>query len=209
MIRAVILLALPALAAGLGCQAKPRPIDPFAPAAPAGLAVIAGEYARVVARLHARPEERWHHNWHGNIWPNTVGGRHRGLCYEWQEEVWTGVAPTIKRLRWDAVGLAANAGHWTEHHVVVVFDPTRIGRDELIPPLPPGIDPSRGLPQGEGWGRRPPDSMTRPAWVLDPWHTGKPHVYTLDEWLVRGTADWYSLDLEELPNPPDPSLATP
>jgi hypothetical protein len=205
MSRLAALLGVISCVLAFGCQSKPYPTDPFDRGTPAALRTIVRAYEQAVAEIHARPDETWHHNWHGNIWPNTVGGRHRGLCYEWQEEVWKSVGPVVQRVGWEGVGLAANVDRWTEHHVIVVFDPSRIGRDELIPPLPPGVDPSDGLPQGEGWGRRPPNAMTRPAWVLDPWHTGEPLVYTLDEWLIRGTADWYSVALEELPAPVPPA----
>jgi hypothetical protein len=102
-------------------------------------------------------------------------------------------------VKWQGVGLAANTDEYTEHHVVVVFDPRRLSQDELIPTLPPGLDTSEGVPQGEAWGKKPPNALATPAWVLDPWHTGTPEIYTLDEWLIRGSAEWFSLTLEPLP----------
>ena len=185
----------------LGCHSKPVPIDALALSSPPALRTITRHYIAIVDSINARPDETWHHNWHGNIFPNTLGGSHKGLCYEWQAEVWNAIQPTLAKIKWQGVGLAANTNRWTEHHVVVVYDPTRISREELIPILPPGLDTSEGLPQGEAWGRRSPNALIRPAWVLDPWHTGTPEVYTLDEWLIRGTADWFSVELEDLPVP--------
>jgi hypothetical protein len=183
----------------LGCSAKPTPIPPADLTREPALRTIARDYTRIVRDLHDRDHETWHHDWTGNIFPNTLGGRHKGLCFEWQAEVWRGIEPTLDLVKWQGVGLAANADRWTEHHVVVVFDPARLSKDELIPPLPPGLDLSEGVPQGEAWGKRPPDALSRPAWVLDPWHTGTPEIYTLDEWLIRGTAEWFTLTLEPLP----------
>lgn len=165
----LLVLALP------GCHSGPTPVG-FLP--DPGLRVIAARYRAVVDGLHARPDETWHHNWTGNILPNTVGGGHKGLCFEWQEEVWKGVQPALRQTGWRGVGLQANVGRWTEHHVVVVYDPARTGREKLL-----------GDP-------------TPIAWVLDPWHTGRAEVYTLTDWRRTGTAQWYSLELEELPEVP-------
>lgn len=163
-----------------GCSRGPTPtrtdIDP-------DLAKIAAVYAATVEGLHRRRGETWYHGWHGNILPNTLGETfgQKGLCYQWQEEVWRGVQPALKETGWRGVGIAANVGHWTEHHVVAVYDPVRIGREEIL---------TRASP--------------RPVWVLDPWHTGRAEVYTLEEWLVRGTAEWYSVVIEALETPAKP-----
>jgi hypothetical protein len=157
-----------------GCHELPRPVGVLPDPA---LRTIAAGYRATVRDLHDRPGETWHHDWTGNILPNTLGALgsgDRGLCYEWQAEVWKGIQPALAATGWRGVGIAANVGHWTEHHVVVVYDPRRTAREGLL---------------------RPPTPI---AWVLDPWHTGEADVYTLRDWLRTGTAEWYSVELEDL-----------
>jgi hypothetical protein len=49
----------------------------------------------------------------------------------------------------------------SEHHAVVVWDPRRVRREELLPDGAPG----------------------RPAYVLDAWQRGEPDLYRLEAWL--------------------------
>lgn len=179
-----------------GCHTKPTPVDRAVVTAEPAISSIVYRYERVVDDLSNSDTESWHHNWTGNIVPNTLGGRHKGLCFEWQERVWAEIAPTVKRVGWKGVGLAANRDHWTEHHVIVVYDPARIHAGELLsPPLAAG--------ENDDWAPKPGPKAARldpkaPAWVLDPWHTGTPAVYTLKEWLTHGTAEWFEVTLEGL-----------
>lgn len=181
MTRLALIAPLAAIALA-GCHTKPTPTSPDIDP---DLRRIASAYAKTVASLHARPGETWRHDWHGNIWPNVLGDTfgQKGLCYQWQEEVWLGIQPALRATGWQGVGIAANTGHWTEHHVVAVFDPARLSASDLLHRAPP-----------------------RPAWVLDPWHTGRAEVYTLDEWLTNGAAEWYSVALEAMPTPPPSPL---
>jgi len=192
--------SLAALAAG--CAAKPEPYDALRSPNPA-LRRITADYTTLVERIHDRPGEIWHHNWTGNILPNTLGDRfgQKGLCHQWQEEVWLGIQPSLARERWAGVGIAANVGEYTEHHAVIIYNPEIIAREELLQRSNPQAGPRSGPPHTP----KPPPRFPTPAWVLDPWHTGTPAVYSLDEWLVRGTAEWFSVELEILPPPPNPA----
>jgi|CXWL01.1.fsa_nt_gi hypothetical protein len=158
-----------------GCTNGVRAIEP---SEPPQLVEIAQVYARVVRDTRADPVHTWHHDWTGNIITNFIGGSHRGLCYEWQDHVWHGVYDTIRRQGWQGVGLVVEPGKSGEHHAIVVYDSRVIAREELLHRTPP-----------------------REAWVLDPWETGRPLVYTLDDWLAPRRARNRLIDLELLPAP--------
>lgn len=178
-----------------GCYTKPTPMDRSIVTTEPTIASIVFRYERIISDLRNSDIEAWHHNWTGNIIPNTLGGRHKGLCFEWQERVWAEITPTLKRVGWKGVGLAANRDHWTEHHVIVVYDPARVRASELL--LPPLAANSDGwIPKAGAKAAR--EDPKAPAWVLDPWHTGTPAVYSLPEWLTHGTAEWFDVSLEGL-----------
>ena len=174
-----------------GCHTKPEPVERGAVVRRPGIGPIVLRYEMVVQDLRKSPTESWHHDWTGNIIPNAIGGRHKGLCFEWQERVWAGIAETVRRAGWVGVGLAANRDHWTEHHVVVVFDPSRTSASDLLAKPTEAGDL-------ENWKPRPGASTHGSAWILDPWHTGTPMVYTMQEWLTHGTAEWFAVELEGL-----------
>jgi|GEM_PF-1429332 len=189
--RAIVTATVVAATVLAGCHTKPTAVDRGTVIERPGIGIIVLRYEKVVEDLHASPTETWHHDWTGNIVPNTLGGRHKGLCFEWQERVWAGIADTVRRSGWRGVGLAANRNHWTEHHVVVVFDPTRTSAHDLL------ADPKAAGTLDE-WTPKTSPSTRGAAWVLDPWHTGMPMVYTMDEWLTHGTAEWFTVELEGL-----------
>lgn len=187
--RSLIAGAIVFAASMAGCHTKPQPVERRVLLHWPGIGAIALRYEKVIEDLRNSASETWHHDWTGNIVPNMLGGRHKGLCFEWQERVWAGIAETVRRVGWRGVGLAANRDHWTEHHVVVVYDPSRTSvHDLLVKPTAAG--------DLDDWTPKPGPTTRGAAWVLDPWHTGTPMVYTMDEWLTHGTAEWFTVELE-------------
>jgi len=149
----VLAIAVASLA---GCAGAP--IDPARIDDPA-LARIQAEFERIVAEAHADPDVEWTYGWAGNSAAKAAGdGSVRGLCYEWEELIHPRILPVCKDVGWEASGITLNFGWFSEHHSVVVWDPARVARDELLDT---------------------PDS----AWVLDAWQRAQADVYRLSDWL--------------------------
>ncbi|MCE2965965.1 MAG: hypothetical protein ACK5WB_02145 [Phycisphaerales bacterium] len=127
------------------------------------MAAVMDAYERVVADANASTSPRWHAGLTGNLSTNLFPTGNLGLCYHWQSIVFDTVAPVARSRGLQVTGIAHDRSTFAEHHAVVVFDPARISRDEL---LPPRTVPTRGV-----------------AFVLDAWRTGTPAVYDLDHWL--------------------------
>lgn len=142
------------------------------------LSQIQKDFDEVVAEIHARPDEKWYADWYGNVFANTKN-KGRGLCWHWQEAVWSGMKRRVDKLNWSAVGVVLNGGQMLEHHAVLVFDPKVIPMDEILT-------------------RKPPC----PVWVLDAWRHGKPEIYKLDPWLKWGAILANSSALEDLSHVP-------
>ncbi|MFN9133401.1 MAG: hypothetical protein ACK5XO_12095 [Phycisphaerales bacterium] len=127
------------------------------------MAAVMDAYERVVADANASTSPRWHAGLTGNLSTNLFPTGNLGLCYHWQSIVFDTVAPVARSRGLQVTGIAHDRSTFAEHHAVVVFDPARISRDEL---LPPRTVPTRGV-----------------AFVLDAWRTGTPAGYDLDHWL--------------------------
>ncbi len=152
-----------------GCM---RPID--ATGHPT-LSQIQAAFNQVVAEIHARADETWHADWYGNFIVGVRGGDTRGLCWHWQEAVYTGMKPRVHQLGWAIDGIAMNADEPTEHHAVIVYNPRVIRRSEIFDyPTP------------------------RPVWVLDAWQHGKPEIYLFDDWLKFGSILPHYAELEDM-----------
>lgn len=168
-----------------GCL-TPATIEP-SPNDPPALKAIRARYEAVVTAAREDPSTHWHSSWTGNIFVNTLGGRHRGLCYQWQDHVFRGVEPTVRRVGWDISGLASNRGHDREHHVVLVWDPRRVRRADILP-----------------------DPPAQSVYVLDAWHEGRPLMHWLEVWLENEAPHHTPPELEELPvDYDDPSAPPP
>ena len=77
------------------------------------------ERANTVNAAKNDPKTEWHSSWHGNFVVNTFGGDHKGLCWEWRNLVYDAVAPTARRVGWDACGVNINYGTVFEHHNLI------------------------------------------------------------------------------------------
>lgn len=126
------------------------------------LARIHAALEDVVRTCKSRQDEDWYSGWMGNAWVNFRKGPARGLCYHWQSAVYDGVLPTVHALGWEAGGLMVHTDSYIEHHVVLVFDPSKIQADKILEAPPP-----------------------RPVYVLDAWRRGEPDMFKLDDWLAR------------------------
>jgi hypothetical protein len=139
------------------CSAVPlRPGQLHSPA----LRIIHAAFQRTVEAAHDDPDIEWHSGWLGNMWVNFWKGDNRGLCYQWQQLVYNGVAPAARRAGWDATGIVINGGTRHEHHAVLVFDPKEVRRDALLTP----------------------EGRTH-VYVLDAWREGQADIYRLTDWL--------------------------
>lgn len=145
---------------------------------PTPLRTIRARFEQIVDAAQNDPNTNWHSSWTGNMMVNTFKGRNRGLCYQWQDYVYRGVAPTAERLGWGCTGLVANEGNVFEHHVVLVWDPLKISEGEILT------------------RKTPPQ---RPVYVLDAWYEGKPNVHWLDDWLKHEAPHRVPARLQELP----------
>jgi hypothetical protein len=134
------------------------------------MAPVLAAYERIVADANASTTPRWHAGLTGNLSANVFPDGNLGLCYHWQSIVFDTVAPVARERGMQVIGIAHDRSTFAEHHAVVVFDPARLSRDELLRPV-----------AGAGPRGRPP-SLGR-AFVLDAWRTGTPAVYDLDHWL--------------------------
>ncbi len=143
-----------------GCAFEPEPVTP--PDSPEAARAIVAAYERAVARALDDPEKTWHSGWSGNVVVRVLGGRHEGLCFHWQREVYQGVSQTAAAHGWQAMGVHVNLDGLDEHHAVVVFDPSRVAMADLLT---------------EGGARE--------ALVLDPWPHARAEVFVLRDWLGR------------------------
>ncbi|MEZ6241490.1 MAG: hypothetical protein R3B57_00450 [Phycisphaerales bacterium] len=159
MPRASRLLLLLAIPLAWGCAARTPPIDP-ARAEDPEIRGIARAFEATVQRLREDPDTHWHTGWTGNIAVHMLGANNKGLCHQWRDEVYTGVAPTTRDLGWIATTIVINWGDAGEHNAVVVYDPAR-------------------------WHRAPPldEAPELGAYVLDAWRRGRADIYTLRGWL--------------------------
>jgi len=128
------------------------------------LASIHTALENVVRACREDQNQDWYSGWTGNMWVNFRKGPARGLCYHWQSSVYEGVLPVVHDVGWEAGGMVINGDTYLEHHVVLVFDPTRIHYDEILETQAP-----------------------RPVYVLDAWRRGEPDIFTLDDWLGHNT----------------------
>lgn len=126
------------------------------------IGVIREAFVQLLKRAKSDPKHDWHNGRTGNMVVNTVGGNNVGLCYQWQELVYVGIQPALRKTGWRALGVSINKGTYFEHHAVVVFNPKKINPDTLLQhPGQAGV------------------------YVLDPWESGKPYIYTLADWLQK------------------------
>lgn len=155
--RYVAALAALVLSACTGYHA--RPLDPISIQDPT-LQTIHAAYANLIDTLHRDPATAWHAGWQGNAMVHLLPGKHLGLCFDWQREVYFGLRERIAAEGWRTVPIAVRVGSMREHHAVLIFDPKRV-------PL------------------RLPDIARphTPAFVLDPWQSGKPDIYSMHAWL--------------------------
>lgn len=128
------------------------------------LKIIYAKFANTVNAAKNDPKTEWHSSWHGNFVVNTFGGDHKGLCWEWRNLVYDAVAPTARRVGWDACGVNINYGTVFEHHAVLVWDPKKVKFSELLTQPTP-----------------------RHGYVLDGWTRGEPDIFLLDMWFEAQT----------------------
>lgn len=126
------------------------------------LARVHAALETVVRACNEDQERDWYSGWAGNAWVNFRKGPARGLCYHWQSAVYEGVLPTVRGLGWEAGGLMVHTDSFIEHHVVLVFDPSRIRYEDIL-------------------GAKPP----RAVYVLDAWRRGRADMFTLDDWMAN------------------------
>lgn len=129
--------------------------------------------ADAIRKVQESTAETWHSGWWGNMQVHAFGGSHRGLCYDWQEIIYRAIAPVAASEGWGSVGIAMNEGRSGEHHAVVVFDPRRVAKGDLLER------------QGE-------------SFVLDAWRRGRPDVYVLAQWLESGRRSHVPPRVEDL-----------
>ncbi len=143
-----------------GC-ASPVPIDPVTIADPR-LCAVQACLSDCVARADADPDRRWCYGWFGNLLVRNFPDDCRGLCYHWQDEVYTAVRPVVSRIGWRAARVEINESALVEHHAVIVYDPDRTDAARLLT-----------------------DAPANAAFVLDPWHRGRPDVFDLRDWIAQ------------------------
>ncbi len=124
------------------------------------LAQIQAAFTRTIQRADSDPKQSWHSGWTGNMWVNFWGEGNRGLCYQWTNLVYAGVAPTARKVGWEVTSIVINKGTAHEHHAVLVYDPAHSNRATLL------SDPAH-----------------QHAYVLDAWRRGRPDIYRLADWL--------------------------
>ncbi len=158
--RPLILCALALLLTGC---ASTRPID-IKTIQHDELATIASALDRTIDEAYADPNARWHAGWTGNVAVNWFEGKNRGLCYQWRDQVYDGVAGDCADVGWEAWGLTINRGVKGEHHAVLVFDPALGSVQQVLS-----------------------DQPTEGAYILDAWRRGRPDIYSLPDWLTLST----------------------
>lgn len=154
------LLACLSLWLASGCS-SPSPIDPVTIADPR-LCAIQDCLQACVAEADADSSRRWCHGWFGNSFVLLFPDQFRGLCYQWQDEVYTAVRPVAARIGWRAARIEINPDALVEHHAVIVYDPALTNESSLLT-----------------------DSPAHAAFVLDPWHRGRPDLFELHDWLKQ------------------------
>lgn len=155
-------LILCAIGAALSGCASTRPID-IRSTNHDELARIAHALDETIDQTHADPNTRWHSGWTGNVVVNWFEGSQRGLCYQWRDAVYDGVADDCEAIGWEAWGITINRDVKGEHHAVLVFDPAL------------------------GTVQRVLADQNSDAYVLDAWRRGQPDVYSLPDWISLAT----------------------
>ena len=145
------MLVLPGCAAPL--------VDPVQRGEPA-LVEIQEAFVRAVDWARSHPHLDWTSGWTGNAIVGMTDETTVGLCYDWQELAWDFTCPAVERVGWRVDGIAINEETWSAHYAVVVWDPTRVRREQLL-----------ALP------------ADAPAFVLDAWRNGEPEIYTVADWI--------------------------
>lgn len=158
-----------------GCLSPAKNVEPRADD-PSALKAIRARFEQIVEAAHNDPHTQWHSSWTGNVFVNSLKGRHRGLCYQWQDYVYRGISPTVERSGWACTGLVTNEGNTLEHHVVLVWDPRLLSESQILAMKPP-----------------------RPVYVLDAWYEGKANVHWLDDWLENEKPLRSPTRLQQLP----------
>jgi len=125
-----------------------------------GLKSIQRAYQQAVSAAHNDNEVSWNNGRFGNIIVNVNGEPNLGLCYHWQKLVFKGIQPALSTTGWKATGIAINEGSFFEHHAVLVYDPLRTKFTDIL---------------------KKPDKTD--SYVLDPWSSGEPRIYTVENWL--------------------------
>ena len=124
------------------------------------LRIIQQAYQETVNAAHKDSRLSWNNGRLGNMIVNINGGVNKGLCHHWQKLVYTGIQPALVKTGWKATGIAINEGSFFEHHAVLVYDPATIKLTEILD----NIDKSA-------------------SYILDPWSSGQPRIYTTADWL--------------------------
>lgn len=141
------------------CGLSPHQLSP---ADPPEVHLIHGRYEGAIRAAHRSPSHEWRNGWLGNMLVMLDRDDSRGLCYHWQEYVSLQLRTDIRETGWELLHLGVREGTMYEHHAVVIFDPSVVGRRDLL-----------------AWGGRPA------AYVLDPWPSGSAAVYLLPDWLAK------------------------
>lgn len=152
--RSLILLTIVSLT---GCVALPIQDENIADPA---FQQIRNAYIQTVNDALNDPNENWTSGWLGNMWVNFHEGKQRGLCYQWKYRVHAGVKDTVLRNSWEISGIVVNEGVKHEHHAVLVYDPRRIHKEQLLTA-----------------------AHHLPVYILDPWRQGQPDIYHVRDWL--------------------------
>lgn len=118
-------------------------------------------YIITITQANADNKKIWQHGRLGNITVNLEGAPNVGLCYHWQEIVYVGIQKSIKSTRWRAIGIAVNEGGFQEHHAILIYDPRQTPFTQIFN-----------------------EQNTMDSYVLDPWKSGEPRIYTLKNWLT-------------------------
>jgi len=150
----IVLVALLCLSA---CSASPTYIKNTKDNS---LLTIKTAYTTTINQAYKDSNRIWQHGKLGNITVNLEGEPNLGLCYHWQEIVYVGIQKSIKTTGWRATGIAINEGNFQEHHAVLVYNPSQTPFDFIFS-----------------------KQHINNSYVLDPWQNGKPHIYTLENWL--------------------------
>jgi len=136
---------------------------------------ILAVYRQAVSQVYLDSRQDWHNGWVGNIRVNLGDISDKGLCYHWQQLTYDAIATTVKSLQWDAIGITINYDTLNEHNAVLVFDPEKIAKQNLLTNL-----------------------VLESAYVLDPWPAGKADVYSLSDWLAMPLLRHKPAELKEL-----------